>query len=490
MKTQRVLVIGATGYVGSRLVPCLLREGHHVTCLVRMRKKLMNRPWCNRIQIHEGDALRPDSVEDILENQDIVYYLVHSMATSTGDFAELDRLAAANTGKAARNSGVKRIIYLGGLGRRQEHQSLHLKSRHEVGDVLRQSGVPVTEFRAAVIIGAGSLSFEMVHHLANRLPLMICPRWVITRTQPISIDDVTSYLVVALDQPQSVDKIIDIGGPEILTYRDMMLVVARVLGLHRWLIKVPVLTPRLSSYWVGLVTPIPINPARALIEGLRHETICENDDALRLFDIRPKSFEAAVRQALAPVLPEGETAPGIEPESVIARIEPSHILIDQRIVEVKAPAGRVFKIISAIGGNNGWYFANVLWKTRGLLDELIGGVGLRRGRRSQEDIAIGDSVDFWRVDELDAGRRILLRAEMKVPGKAWLEFDVKPTGPNSCVLTQIARFYPRGVLGLAYWYGVYPVHVLVFRGLIRAIMKRAMSPADSHEICATGELDA
>ncbi|MDZ4724449.1 MAG: SDR family oxidoreductase [candidate division Zixibacteria bacterium] len=477
MKTQRVLVIGATGYVGSQLVPCLLREGHHVTCLVRNREKMMNRPWNTRVKIHEGDVLKPAGLKGLLEDQDVVYYLVHSMATSNGDFAELDRCAAANIGRAAKNTGVKRIIYLGGLGRRQEHQSLHLKSRHEVGDVLRQSGVPVTEFRAAVIIGAGSLSFEMVHHLANRLPVMICPRWVITRTQPISIDDVTSYLVAALDQPESVGKIIDIGGPEVLTYRDMILVVARVLGLHRLLIKVPVLTPRLSSYWVGLVTPIPIMPARALIEGLRHETVCENDDALTLFDIRPKSFEAAVRQALAPVLPGQIARPSSEGESVIAHIEPSHILIDQRKIEVEASSERVFKIISSIGGNNGWYCADTLWKIRGFIDQLIGGVGLRRGRGNQDDIALGEALDFWRVEELEYGRRMLLRAEMKVPGKAWLEFEVKPVGQNSCVLTQTARFYPRGLLGLLYWYGVYPVHVLVFRGMASAIARRSEAPS-------------
>jgi uncharacterized protein YbjT (DUF2867 family) len=438
----------------------------------------MDRPWATQVEIREGDVLNADSLKGLMESQDVLYYLVHSMATAQGYFAELDRRAAANTGQAAAAAGVARIVYLGGLGRRTEPQSLHLRSRHEVGDVLRSSGVPVTEFRAGVIIGAGSFSFEMIHHLANRLPFMICPRWVITRTQPIGLDDVISYLVAALTKPESVDRIIDIGGPQVLTYRDMMLTVARVLGLHRWLVKVPILTPRLSSYWVGLVTPVPVKPARALIEGLRHETVCENDDALHMFDVKPMSFESAVQKALGAVLKEAQPNADQVGRSIMDRIEPSHLLIDQRQREVNAATGEVFRVVSSVGGNNGWYYADWLWKLRGLMDELVGGVGLRRGRRDASDITVGEALDFWRVEELDRGRRILLRAEMKVPGIAWLEFEVSPIDEQSCKLTQTARFYPRGLPGIIYWYGVYPLHALVFRGLIRSIAKKAESRAN------------
>lgn len=471
--SQRVLVIGATGYVGRQLVPRLLQCGHQVTCVVRNRNKLMDRPWAAQVKIREGDVLNLDSLRDSMKGQDVLCYLVHSMAAAQGDFAELDRRAASNTGKAAAAAGVRRIIYLGGLGRRTEQQSLHLRSRHEVGDVLRSSGVPVTEFRAGVIIGAGSFSFEMIHHLANRLPFMICPRWVITRTQPISVDDVISYLEAAMTNPESIGRIIDIGGPQILAYRDMMLAVSRALGLHRWLIKVPVLTPRLSWYWVGLVTPVPVKPARALIEGLRHETICENDDALNIFEVHPMSFEHAVQKALGAVLKREQ--PNLEQagRSIMDEIEPSHLLIDRRECEVEASAGCLFRIVSSLGGINGWYFADWLWKLRGLMDELVGGVGLRRGRRDASDITVGEALDFWRVEELDRGRRILLRAEMKVPGIAWLEFEVRPVDEQRCTFMQTARFYPRGLPGIIYWYGVYPLHALVFRGMIRSIAKRA-----------------
>ena len=473
MRDKKILIIGAGGYIGSHLVPRLLENSYKVRCLVRDPKKITGESWFNSVEVFKGDILDLASLQHAFENINIAYYLVHSMGNLKGDFAKLDRLAAQNASKAAKDAGVSRIIYLGGLGKRNLPQSVHLKSRHEVGDILRKSGVPITEFRAAVIIGARSLSFEMIHHLTNRLPVMICPRWVITKTQPISIDDVIGYLVAAPDISGSVDRIIDIGGPEILTYRDMMLTVARVLGLKRWLIKVPVLTPRLSSYWVGLVTPIPIRPARALIEGLRHETVCENDDARKLFDIEPMPFVAAVQKALSAVLSRDNIIEGREAESIIRQIEPSHILIDRQQLIINAPARVVFDIITAIGGEKGWYYANWLWKIRGFIDEIFGGVGLRRGRRDASALAVGESLDFWRVEEFERGKRLLLRAEMKVPGKAWLEFEVKLSDQHKSLLTQTARFYPRGLLGLCYWYGVYPIHKVVFKGLAAAIAKKA-----------------
>jgi hypothetical protein len=302
---------------------------------------------------------------------------------------------------------------------------------------------------------------------------MICPRWVITRTQPIAVEDVLTYLVAALASAESTGKVIDIGGPEILTYRDMMLRVARALGLKRWLIEVPVLTPRLSSYWVGLVTPVPVKPARALIEGLRHETICENDDAKTLFHIAPIGFDQAVKRALSVVL-SGQSDQQVKVgDSIISHIEPSHLLTDRRQLAVKASAEKLFQVVSSIGGENGWYAVNSLWKLRGLIDELFGGVGLRRGRRHPGELSVGDKLDFWRVEELDPGKRILLRAEMKLPGKAWLEFEIGLGGQESSILTQTARFYPRGLTGIVYWYGIYPVHILVFRRLATAIGKRA-----------------
>jgi uncharacterized protein YbjT (DUF2867 family) len=470
-----VLVVGSSGYIGSRLVPQLLKQGCRVRCLVRDRNRIAAYAWSSSIEVMEGDVLDATSLNLVFQRVSVVYYLVHSMSNPTGDFAELDRQAARNVGDAARRFGVDRIIYLGGLGKRREEQSPHLRSRHEVGDVLRESGVPVTEFRAAVIVGAGSLSFEMIHHLANRLPVMICPRWVVTRTQPIAVEDVLAYLVAALASAESTGRVIDVGGPEILTYRDMMLRVARALGLRRWLIKVPVLTPRLSSYWVGLVTPVPVKPAHALIEGLRHETICENDDARVIFQITPIGFDQAVKRALSVVLSDQSGQHQKEGESIISQIEPSHLLTDRRQLTVKGPAENLFQVVSSIGGENGWYAADFLWKMRGLIDELFGGVGLRRGRRHPSELSVGDQLDFWRVEELDPGKRILLRAEMKLPGKAWLEFVVDGTGQSGSKLTQTARFYPRGLLGIVYWYGIYPVHIMVFRRLVSAIGKRAES---------------
>jgi uncharacterized protein YbjT (DUF2867 family) len=423
----------------------------------------------------EGDALNASSLDPAFQQVSVVYYLVHSMSNPASDFAELDRQAARNVGDVAKRLGIERLIYLGGLGQRREEQSPHLRSRHEVGDVLRESGVPVTEFRAAVIVGAGSLSFEMIHHLANRLPVMICPRWVVSRTQPISVDDVLAYLVAALASGESTGKVIDIGGPEILTYREMMLQVARALGLKRWLIKVPVLTPRLSSYWVGLVTPVPVKPARALIEGLRHETVCENDDARMLFQIEPIGFDQAVKRALSIVLSNQPDQHLKQGESIISHIEPSHLLTDRRKLAVRASAEQLFQVVSSIGGKNGWYATDFLWRLRGLIDEFFGGVGMRRGRGHPSELAVGDTLDFWRVEELDPGKRMLLRAEMKLPGEAWLEFVADGTDQGNSILTQTARFYPRGLFGIVYWYGIYPIHVLVFRRLAAAIGERAES---------------
>ncbi|MBD3256787.1 DUF2867 domain-containing protein [candidate division GN15 bacterium] len=474
-----VLVIGATGYVGGRLVPRLLQRGHTVRCLARDSRKLSGKAWADSVEAVVGDVLKPDTLSETFKDIDYVYYLVHSMG-SGADFAEADRRAARNVVAAAERVGVQRIIYLGGLGKRESGQSAHLRSRHETGDTLREGSVPVTEFRAAVIVGSGSVSFEMIHHLVNRLPVMICPRWVYTRTQPIGIADVLRYLVTSIEVPESTGRTFDIGGPEVLTYGQMMKVTAEVLGLRRFLIPVPVLTPRLSSYWVNLVTPVQGHIARPLIEGLRHETICENDNALKVFDIRPIAFPEAVRRAVARVRDHRVETFWTDASSVeTAPVDPSHLRLDERSMEVAASADEVFSVITTIGGDNGWYYGDWLWQIRGFIDQQLGGVGLRRGRRHPSHLAVGDALDFWRVEEYVAGQKLLLRAEMRVWGQAWLEFAVEPIGDKRCRLTQTARYYPKGLFGLVYWYSIYPIHAMVFRGMIRAVARRAIEQQSS-----------
>jgi uncharacterized protein YbjT (DUF2867 family) len=467
---KNVLVLGATGYIGGRLIPLLLSSGHRVRCLVRSPRKLTGKSWSN-VEVLAGDVLRPDSFGQAFENIDILIYLIHSMTGGERQFEHTDRTAAENVAQAARRFGVKRILYLGGLGKRNASQSPHLRSRHEVADILRNSGVPVTELRAGVIIGAGSASFEMIHHLVNRLPVMICPRWVHVKTQPIGIDDVLHYLVESVGNENTTGQIIDIGSPDILSYKEMMLGVAKTLHLKRWIFPVPVLTPRLSSYWMNLITPIPVALARSLIESLRSETVCENNRAETLFSFKPASFEETVRRAL-----EKTQAGDIETKWTAAsaplvesQIDPSHLLTNKQVEAIEASPEKVFRVVASLGGNNGWLYANWLWRLRGFLDKQIGGVGLRRGRRNATEITIGEALDFWRVEDVEPGRRLLLRAEMKVPGKAWLEYVVEPAGPQITMLTQTARYYPKGLLGLLYWYALYPIHRLIFRGLAHRI---------------------
>jgi uncharacterized protein YbjT (DUF2867 family) len=472
----RILVLGATGYVGRRLVPRLLAAGHTVRCLVRDPRKLEGRGWTG-VEVLRGDVLNPASLA-AAEGCSILYYLVHSMTAGETAFEEQDRAAAANTAGAAAAAGMDRIIYLGGLGDTGGHLSPHLRSRNDVGRVLASGSVPVTEFRAAMIIGSGSASFEMLHALVNRLPVMTAPRWVSTRSQPVAIRDVLRYLVDALDVPASAGRVLDIGGPDILTYRELMLRFARILGLRRRIIVVPVLTPRLSSAWVHLVTPVSATIARPLIEGLRSEMICTNHDARSLFPFEPLGFEDAARLALRrmqdPPVESRWTDAGLsaaaDPQD---HDEEGQLLKDVRRLTVRAPAESLFRSFASIGGENGWYFADLLWRARGAIDRAIGGVGLRRGRRHPVELLPGDTLDFWRVDEVEPGRRILLRAEMKVPGRAWLEFTAEPRSDGASTLIQTARFYPRGLSGLLYWYAVYPLHGLVFNGMASAVRKRA-----------------
>jgi uncharacterized protein YbjT (DUF2867 family)/uncharacterized protein YndB with AHSA1/START domain len=475
---MNILVTGATGYVGGRLVPRLLAAGHHIICLARDPDRLAGRKWEN-VAIRQGDVLDYSSLRPVLQGVEVAYYLVHSMAEGARGFEERDDRAAHNFGKAAREAGVRRIIYLGGLGAGEAELSPHLASRQHVGDVLRASGVPVTEFRAAVVIGSGSISFEMIRYLTERLPVMITPRWVTTRCQPIAIENLLDYLTRCLSEQLSVGRTFEIGGPDVLTYGEMMRQYAAARRLRRWLIPVPVLTPRLSSYWVDLVTPIPASYSHPLIEGLRSEVIVHDRGAQETFKIDLIPYLAAVRQALDLTRSghvetywaeaQGSLRPGAN-----LKVTEGMIAAPRRVESAAAPEA-VFAAFAGIGGRRGWYYADGLWRLRGLLDRLVGGPGMRRGRRNPDDLRPGDTLDFWRVEAVEPGRLIRLRAEMKTPGQAWLQFEAEPLAAGGTLLIQTAFFQPHGLGGLAYWYGLYPIHQRIFSGMARAIAQRAES---------------
>jgi uncharacterized protein YbjT (DUF2867 family) len=475
-----VLVTGATGYIGGRLVPRLLAEGCRVRCLARDPARLEGRPWRDRVEVMRGDVLSPESLGPALAGVTAAYYLVHSMAGGR-DFHERDLAAARAFGAAARTAGVGRVVYLGGLGDPASVLSPHLRSRQLTGDALREGGVPVTEFRAAVIVGSGSLSFEIIRYLTERLPVMVCPRWVYTRAQPIAIRNVLDYLVAALAVPASAGRVLEIGGAEVLTYRALLLRYAAERGLRRWLVPVPVLTPRLSSYWVHLVTPVPAAIARPLVEGLRNDVVVRDDLARRLFpQIVPMDCAAAIRLALARTeTGEVETAwsdalvttAGDQPPVLLA--EQEGLIREQRQLAVRAAPEAVARVFMRLGGAQGWPTMNWAWQLRGALDRLLGGVGMRRGRRDPDDVRAGDALDFWRVEAVEPGRMLRLRAEMKLPGRAWLQFGVAPGPDGGSVLRQTAFFEPKGLAGVLYWYALYPVHRILFSRMIRELGARA-----------------
>ena len=480
--SELVLVSGATGYVGGRLVPRLLEAGYRVRVLVRDPSRLQGRPWAGDVEIVGVDILQPESLPSAMEDVNVAYYLIHSMR-ETSEFEHRDLEAASNFGEAARIAGVQRIIYLGGLGDPEAHLSRHLRSRQETGDLLRASGVPVTEFRASIIVGSGSVSFEMIRYLAERVPVMVCPRWVYTRVQPIAIRDVLSYLVSGLQSPASAGKVIEIGGADVLTYRDMMTSYARIRGLKRLLIPTPLLTPRLSSYWVHMVTPVPASIARPLIEGLRNETIVRDDLARELFPaIKPIDYETAVRLALVKLeTGEVETAWSGALATSMGDIPPvtltseEGMILEQRQAAVHASAEAVFSTFSGIGGQRGWFYFDWAWNIRAMMDRAIGGVGFRRGRRHPDEITVGEALDFWRVEAVEPNKMLRLRAEMKVPGRAWLQFEAHPQANGTTRLIQTAYFAPKGLSGHLYWYLLYPIHSMIFSGLIREIGHRAES---------------
>jgi uncharacterized protein YbjT (DUF2867 family) len=473
---MKVAVIGATGYVGGRLVPQLLAAGHDVRCLARNPRRLDGVDWRPDVDVVAADVLHADSLEPALAGIEAVYYLVHAMGHS-GDFQQTDRLGAENAREAAERAGVTRIVYLGGLGADDRSElSEHLASRHEVGDVLAAGNVPVTELRAAVIIGSGSASFEMLRHLDEVLPAMVCPRWVTrTRCQPIAIADVLHYLVAVIEHPEAAGRILEIGGPDVLSYRDMMDRYAAIAGLRRRLIiPVPLLTPRLSSHWVNLVTPLPYGLAKPLVDSLINDVVVRPEyDIRNLVDHEPATLDVAIERALAVVgdleirTSWMDSAPGAAPAAPMPQ-DPDWAggTIYQDVQEVRSSASpeQVFAAVSGVGGQRGWYVANSLWALRGWLDELIGGVGMRRGRRHPDELRVGDALDFFRVETLDAPRMLRLRAEMKVPGEAWLEWRVTADG-DSTVLHQLARFHPRGVAGRAYWWTLIPIHKVIWNQL-------------------------
>ena len=451
LPSRTILITGARGYVGSKLVDSLIRQTHHkLRCLVRQTKG--SEHWPDEVDVVVGDLADTGTLSQAIKGVDTAYYLIHSMAAK-GDFVEKDRLIATQFSQAAKRAGVKRIVYLGGLGS-DETLSTHLASRQEVGRLLRESGIPTVEFRASVIIGPGSLSYELIRALVRRLPIMVIPKWVQMAAQPIAVDDVISYLQAALYLPEGKSEVYEIGGPDRLSYLDLMREYAQQRGWRRWFLKVPFLSLSLSSLWLNLVTPVYARIGRKLINSVRHATVVNDTSALRDFPIEPMAVKKAVSHAIDQ-----------EPVLVIYAVQQ---------IEVTRSAEIAFEPIVRIGGKQGWYYANWLWQLRGWLDRLIGGMGMRQGRRDPYQIAVGDQIDFWRVDAYEPHRRLVLSAEMKLPGNAWLEFEVQKRGKKS-VITQRAYFEPKGWMGLCYWYGLYPLHYIIFRGMLRGIVKEALS---------------
>lgn len=472
-----ILVTGATGYVGGRLVPLLVEDGRRVRCMARHPERLTSRVPAG-VEVVAGDVLDAASLARAMDGVRAAYYMVHSMGTS-GDFEEKDRIAADHFARAAHDAGVRRIIYLGGLGDDDAALSAHLRSRHEVGNRLRSQGVPVIELRASVIIGSGSLSFEMIRTLVERLPVMVTPRWVRVRAQPIAIEDVLAYLRGALTLETGDRSLtIEIGGPEQVSYGELMNEYARQRGLRRRMIPVPFLTPRLSSLWLGLVTPLYARVGRKLIDSLRHPTVVRDDAATRLFPIRP----IGVRNAIARALRNEDSAFAQTRwlDSMSAVGEPrrwggarfGNRLVDSRSTLVRARPSVVFAAVERIGGATGWYYANWLWILRGWMDLIVGGIGMRRGRHDPEHLRPGDALDCWRVETVDRDERLRLCAEMNLPGRAWLEFEIKPC-EGGAELRQTATFDPLGLAGIAYWYSVWPLHQFVFAGMLRGIARAA-----------------
>ncbi len=481
---ELIAVTGSTGYVGGRLVPRLLESGYRVRCVTRSKESLANRSWSNQVDIVEADLQNKDQTLTALADADRAFYLVHSM-TAQRNFAEAEENMASVFAEAANQSNLKQIVYLGGLGEDNLEKSLHLQSRHNVGKILAAGQTPVSELRAAVIIGSGSASFEMLRSLVEVLPVMVVPRWVTkTQCQPISIGDVLENLLHVLNSDEPVNHILEIGGPEVVTYREMMHAYTKVAGLRRRVIlPVPVLTPRLSSHWVNLVSPLPFTLARALIDSLTTDVIVQGDYEKRGTLSNKDTLEAAIGKALARIkeleIPTrwSDTSsfkdPAI-PESTDPVWSGGKILVERREIVTSASEDALMKTICSVGGDNGWFAFNWLWAIRGFVDKLLGGVGLRRGRRHPTDLRVGDTVDFFKVTSVTENRLQLL-AEMRVPGHAWLEWNVKRMENGDSLVTQQALFVPKGVLGRAYWYVLLLPHIVIFSRMLNNLVEKAES---------------
>ncbi|MHC4847537.1 MAG: SDR family oxidoreductase [Planctomycetota bacterium] len=470
---MRILITGGTGYVGGRLIGRLEQSSHELVCLAR-RPEILRARVAEGTRVVEGDVRDEASLTRAMQGVDVAYYLVHSLAGKT-DLVDAETDAARNFAACAAAAGVQRIVYLGGLGH-GENLSSHLFSRQEAGRVLREGPVPVVEFRASVIIGSGSISFALVRALVEKLPIMIAPRWVNTPAQPISIEDVLDYLVAALEPDVPAGRVYEIGGARPTSYLELMKAYAAARGLRRWFIRVPLLTPRLSSLWLALVTPVYYHIGRKLIAGLDNESVVLDPSAHEVFDIRPRTMEQAISRALANEdrrVAETRWSDDLLPAT--ASVPAAVRLTDSHERTSTLPPERLQAAVERIGGERGWYYANWLWRIRGWLDLLVGGVGLRRGRRDPDRLRVGDTLDFWRVESV---RPLRLRAEMKLPGRAWLQFEIAPCA-HGAHMTQTAIFDPRGLFGRIYWYSLLPLHKVIFRGMLRNIERAATAQSPS-----------
>jgi len=479
-KSDLILVTGATGYVGGRLVPRLVEAGYRVRCMARDPERLKGRSWQKQVEVVQGDALNKQSLVEAMQGVTVAYYLIHGVQGGKVN-AERDMRAARNFAEAAEEASIRRIIYLGELVNTTDYLSPYLRARHETGYILRYGRVPVTEFRAGMIVGSGSVLFEMIRYLSEREPLFICPRWFFSMAQPIAIRDVLSYLITALETPESIGKMIEIGGATRLTYADMLFAYAKERGLRRFLIPTPFYAPRLSAFWVHMVTPIHWRIVLPLIEGLRAKLVVHDDLAKILFpQIRPLDFQTATYLALRRIkIDKVETSWADALITTAGDIKPytfsveEGLMIERRQIPVEVPSNAVFRAYTGLGGERGWLYMDWAWVVRGWLDKLVGGPGLRRGRRHPDEINVGEPLDFWRVEALEPDRLLRLRAEMKVPGNAWLQFESISQEDGKTLLVVNAYFDVHGVTGLLYWYAMFPFHKFIFDGLTSRLASRA-----------------
>ena len=492
MRSDPILVTGATGYVGGRLIPALLDAGHRVRAMGRTLEKLGCRPWAHhhRVELVKGDVLDRQSLIKAASGCRAAYYLVHSMIAQKEKFVEADRRAARNMVEASEATGLERIIYLGGLAE-AKHGSLsrHLRSRIEVSEILQSGPVPTTDLRTPMILGSGSASFEILRYLVERLPVMTTPKWVFSLNQPIAIRDVIVYLMGCLEKEETIGQTFDIGGPDILTYRELLDIYAEEAHLpKRWIIPVPVLTPTLSALWIHLISPVPTAIALPLTEGLTSDAVCTENRIQSIIPHNLLSCREAIRLALDKIKQQQvdtcwmDAGNLLEPEWAHcgdADWAGGAIMNCGYRARLNATAEEAWQPIAKIGGKTGWYFGNFLWRLRGIMDRLAGGVGLRRGRRHPSEIGVGDALDFWRVLEVDAPHRLLLVAEMKMPGEALLEFQITPIGDDQIELQMLSRFLPKGLSGLLYWYVLYPFHQWIFLGMLKSIAKSIGKPIQS-----------